>query len=71
MYKELGCRKPQLESNQLNKPAYRSQHGDVKKEKNRNHSMAQIILIFNLKLHNLYFSLYCSFVREHNLHWGR
>ena len=38
---ELGWRKPQLENNHLNKPAYRSKHGDVKKKKKRcqNHTM--------------------------------
>ena len=32
---ELGWRKPQLESSHLNKPTYKSIHGDVKKKKKK------------------------------------
>ena len=35
---ELGWRKPQLESDHLNKPAYRSKHENVIKKK-KNHTM--------------------------------
>ena len=38
--KELGWRKPQLESSDLNKPAYRYKYEDVRKKKShQNHTM--------------------------------